>query len=301
MIVVTGQTATGKTKYALKLAKENNGELINCDARQVYQDLNIITGKDLPSNSKFHLVKTIDNFAIGYYHINQSKIWLYDVLSPKKSFSSFWFVKLAKIVIEDLKKEGKNPILVGGSYFYLKHLLYGFDIQVPPNPALRQKLKNKSVEELQQILKEINPKIFNQLNQSDRANPHRLLRKIEIALSNQSNKSYKTNKTNIPYPIIGLRFADKKLLITAIKKRVEERLKKGAIEEVENLLKKGYQPTDPGLNTIGYKQIINYLLGKTTKEEAINQWIVAEVKYAKSQLTFMKKDKNIKWVTVTKI
>jgi len=95
--------------------------------------------------------------------------------------------------------------------------------------------------------------------------------------------------------LIGLKYKDKNKLRQAIKTRVEKRLKQGAIEEVKSLLKKGYKKTDPGLKTIGYQQIISYLEGKVNKEEAIKQWITAEVQYAKRQLTFMKKDKNIQW------
>jgi tRNA dimethylallyltransferase len=295
MIIVTGQTATGKTQLALKLAKKNNGELVNLDSRQIYKELDIITGKDIKPNSKFKIFQSIDGLDIGYYQISKVKIWLYDILSPNQPFSSFQYVNLAKKVVSQIKKNNKVPILVGGSYFYLKHFLYGFDIQVPPNPKLRQELKDKTVTQLQQILQKISPTTFSKLNQSDRANPHRLIRKIEIALSNQSNKSYKTYKTNKTYPIIGLRFSNRQQLVQAIKKRVEQRIKKGAFEEVEFLLKKSYQPLDPGLNTIGYKQLINYFQGKLTKEEAINQWINAEIQYAKRQYTFMKKDPNIEW------
>ena len=90
--------------------------------------------------------------------------------------------------------------------------------------------------------------------------------------------------------LIGLKYKDKNKLRQAIKTRVEKRLKQGAIEEIKSLLKKGYKKTDPGLKTIGYQQIISYLEGKVNKEEAIKQWITAEVQYAKRQLTFMKKD-----------
>jgi tRNA dimethylallyltransferase len=301
MLIVTGQTATGKTQLALELAKKNNGELVNLDSRQIYKELDTITGKDIKPNSKFKIFQSIDGLDIGYYQISKVKIWLYDILSPNQPFSSFQYVNLAKKVVSQIKKNNKVPILVGGSYFYLKHFLYGFDIQVPPNPQLRQQLKDKTVTQLQQMLQKISPTTFSKLNQSDRANPHRLIRKIEISLSNKSNKSYKTNKTNktnMSFSIIGLRFADRQQLVDAIKKRVEKRIKKGAFEEVEFLLKKGYQPLDPGLNTIGYKQLINYFQGRITKEEAIDQWITAEIQYAKRQHTFMKKDRNIQWRNV---
>lgn len=276
MIVITGQTATGKTKLALELAKIHNGELINFDSRQIYKYLNIITGKD----------------------ISKKKIWLYDVVTPDQYFSSFDFVEKAKTIIQSIIKRGKEPILVGGSYFYLKHLLYGFDIQpVPANPRLREKLNNKSVKDLQNILIKLDAQLINQMNNSDKNNPRRLIRKIEIIKSNIKGTVLKGSVLlrSVPDQFIGIKYRDKEDLIKAINLRVEKRLKQGAINEVQSLLEKGYKETDPGMKTIGYQEIIQYLKGKITKKQAVGQWINHEVQYAKRQLTFMKKDKNIKW------
>ncbi|MEK7110115.1 MAG: tRNA (adenosine(37)-N6)-dimethylallyltransferase MiaA [Patescibacteria group bacterium] len=279
MIIITGQTATGKTKLALELAKNipppGGGELINFDSRQIYKYLDIITGKDIP----------------------KTKIWLYDVVLPNEYFSSFDFVKKVTPIIEDIKKRGKIPILVGGTYLYLKHLLYGFDENnSPPDFKLREKLNSKSVNYLQKMLIKLNKKVFDGLNHSDQLNPRRLIRKIEIT---KSKTKTVLNKTvfikSVPEIFIGLRYKDKSKLRQVIIKRVEKRLKNGAVEEVEKLLKMGYKKTDPGLKTIGYQQIIKYLNKELTKEKAINDWINKEVQYAKRQLTFMKNDKNIKW------
>lgn len=324
MFIITGQTATGKTKLALEYAQKYNGELISCDSRQAYKHLDIITGKDLKQISniskaeqvrfragKYQISKRVNNFDIGFYpisiNLNQSqlisKIWLYDIIDPKQSFSSFDWVKCARWVIENIKKRGKTPIIVGGTYFYLKHLLYGVATEnIPPNWPLRKELENKSVRQLQQILKTLDVQSFNRLNISDKSNPRRLIRKIEIANHpNSTNISYPAYLSNPPnlkknkWKIIGLKFKDKDQLKQAIKNRVDERLKNGAIEEVASLIKKGYRENDPGLKTIGYQQLIAYLQGKLTKEEAIHKWITAEIQYAKRQHTFMKKDPNIKW------
>ena len=125
MIVIVGQTATGKTKLALELAEKHNGELINFDSRQVYKYLDIITGKDLPAE----------------------KVWLYDVVTPDQYFSSFDFTKLATPIIKDIKKRGKTPILVGGTGFYVKGLIDGVEtFGIPPNWELR-----RNTSELKQI------------------------------------------------------------------------------------------------------------------------------------------------------
>lgn len=314
LIIITGQTATGKTKLALEYAQKYNGELINCDSRQIYKYLNIITGKDINkiANSKFKIVNRINNFDIGFYSISTSfnkfqpistKIWLYDVVYPDQYFSSFEYIKLAQKVIKDIISRNKTPILVGGSYFYLKHLLYGFDFQVPPNFKLREELNKKSVSELQQILTNLitnhQTPISNlqPLNQSDWQNPRRLIRRIEILQGTLLKKTVPLRivpKFSIS-KFIGLKYKNKETLKQAITDRVEERLEQGAIDEIKTILKKGYKENNPGLKTIGYKQIIEYLEEKITQEDAIKKWITAEVQYAKRQYTFMKKDKNILW------
>lgn len=286
VIVITGQTATGKTKLALS----KKGVIINSDSRQIYKYLDIITGKDKSR------IKDLG-----------SKILLYDIVDPKEYFSSFDYQKIAIPLVNKILKQGKTPIIVGGTYLYLSHLLYEIDTEnIPPNWKLRKELSNKSVSQLQKKLIQLNVRSFNRLNQSDRNNPQRLIRKIEILTSNknapmgQSTPRQCTLGTKIGLPdikieFIGLRFKKKENLAKAIKDRVEKRLKQGAIEEVKNLLKKGYSEDDPGLKTIGYQQIIKYLNNQLSKEQAIRDWVNKEVQYAKRQYTFMKKDPNIKW------
>ncbi|MFA5770139.1 MAG: tRNA (adenosine(37)-N6)-dimethylallyltransferase MiaA [Patescibacteria group bacterium] len=297
MIIITGQTATGKTKLALELAKKHNGELINFDSRQIYKYLDIITGKDKD-------VLTMKQW-------NNITIWLYDIVTPDQYFSSFDFVKQVSPIIEDIKKRGKTPILVGGTYLYLKHFLYGIDDNnSPPNFELRKKLDLKSVIELQDILKKLSLQSFNRLNNSDVNNPRRLIRKIEI-LTGPVSPSFPSGfasqkvgstppgplKSRHPFQfqIIGLKYKDKSKLRQVIEKRVEERLNNGAIDEVKKLLKMGYKSSDPGMKSIGYQQIIKYLNKEFSKEKAVEDWINKEVQYAKRQLTFMKNDKNISW------
>ena len=295
MIIITGQTATGKTKLALKLAKKHNGELINFDSRQVYKHLDIITGKDKD--------------LITMKQWNNITIWMYDAVMPDQYFSSFDFVKLATLIIKDVEDRNKTPILVGGTYLYLKHFLYGSDYKVPPNFKLREKLNNKSVDYLQKSLISLNPQVFKRLNHSDQLNPRRLIRRIEIVTFHKKVKTpvfeqspgaplsgvRRRKNTVSSFKIIGLRYKDKSKLRLAIEKRVGERLKNGAIDEVKKLLKMGYTENDPGLKTIGYQQIIKFLNKKITEKQAVEDWINKEVQYAKRQLTFMKKDKNIEW------
>jgi len=295
VIVITGQTATGKTNLALVLAQKFNGELINCDSRQVYKKLDIITGKDLPKKAKFIKQTKLHNFNIGYYPFT-TKIWLYDIVDPKQHFSSFDYTQCAKYVINNIFKRGKTPIIIGGTGLYLKHLLYGFDNNIPPNWKLRKHLENKTIEELQRILQQFNNSAIKYLNNSDINNPRRLIRRIEILSSPEiSNHPNLPNIPNLPIDYIGLKFKKKEDLIKKIKERVQKRLDQGAIKEVESLLNRKYSENDPGLKTIGYPQIIKYLKKKLSKDEMVNQWIIKETQYAKRQYTYLKKYFNINW------
>lgn len=287
IIIITGQTATGKTKLALQYAKRYNGELINCDSRQIYKYLDIITGKDKQE-------------------IGQTPIHLYDIVDPKEHFSSYDFKVIAEKVISDIIRRNKMPIVVGGTYLYISHLLYGIETEnIKPNIKLRKELENKTVSELQNILKELNVDEFNKLNQSERNNPRRLIRKIEVAKSRNS-KFFRVDrgaaeralspskKFNIE--LLALRFKKKEQLAKAIQQRVEKRLKQGAVEELKKLLDKGYKLTDPGLKTNGCKEIAEFISDKITQNQLVDQWTTAETQYAKRQYAFMKRDKNIRWI-----
>lgn len=272
MIVITGQTATGKTSLALTMACKCDGELVNADSRQIYRGLDVITGKDLEqlraSGIPFHL---------------------FDIADPKKRFSSHEYVKAAAAVIDDIRRRGKTPIIVGGTYLYIKQLLYGFDVAVAPDEKLRKQLDGMLVTELQEML---SPRPED-INDSDWNNPRRLIRRIEIARSPHavpvSGATYKT------VTMIGLMHKNREALTLAIRQRVSKRIAQGAIDEVIGLIGRGYTDNDPGLETIGYRQLFSFIQGKITKEQAITEWTVRETQYAKRQYTFMKKDVNIVW------
>jgi tRNA dimethylallyltransferase len=281
-IVITGQTATGKTEVAIEIAKKQNGEIICADSRQVYKYLDIVTGKD---KEKFKEA-TIP-------------VWGLDLIDPNVIFSSHEFAEYATQKINDITSRNKTPIIVGGSYLYIKHLLYGFDVRVGPDATLRDRLEKMSVEELQAHVEVLFKKnnIENPMNQSDWHNPRRLIRKIEI-LRSESIKETEKNDTNLEaknVELIGLQHKTKELLIERITSRVEKRIVAGAIDEVKSMLAKGFKPADPGMLTIGCKQIVDFLEGETTEEQMRKEWITKEVQYAKRQYTFMKQNASIEW------
>ncbi len=312
VVIITGQTATGKTSLALKKAREENGELINADSRQIYKKLNILTNKDL-TNHIFHKKQKIGDFDIGYYNLQPKtynlpiKIWLYDIVDPKQFFSAYHFEQLTVPLLKQILALGKTPIIVGGTYFYIQYLLYQKNIkQEEPNWELRHELALKTVSELQDILQKLNPEVFDELNESDWKNPRRLMRRIEMAeagrISPQMNTGSILLESKIGEPLtieyLGLHYKDKKRLHTAIDKKIEDRIQHDAVEEVEKLVKEGYTEKDPGMKTNGYPEFMAYLKGEITKEQAIKKWRIKECQYAKRQYSFMKKDKNIHWIEV---
>lgn len=307
IIFLTGQTATGKTELALKIASEQNGELINSDSRQIYKYLDIISGKDL-TNTRYSEQEKIENFSIGTFTFDTQShpnLWLYDIITPDQNFSSFDYQTCALHVLELILKKSKTPIVVGGTYFYLYHLLYDVETEsIQPNWELRKKLEKASVTDLQNELKKVNPPLFEELNESEQFNPQRLIRKIEISLQNKNYSQKKLQSTislqhKLSEPIeieyIGLRYKDREAEYKSIQKRVDKRMHEGAIEEVESLLNRGFSAENPGMKTIGYQQMLKYLRGDYSKEEMIQDWIHKEMQYAKRQFTFMKRDRNIIW------
>jgi len=308
LLVICGPTATGKTSLGIELAKKFNGEVVSADSRQVYKEMDIGTGKDI-GNVKCQMsnVKSISNdkLQIGYYEIEGVKVWLYDVVEPDYRFSVADWVKCAEVVIKDIWGRGKLPILVGGTGFYIKALIDGIEsLGIPPDWELRKELSNYQIIELSNLLKKLDPEKWKKMNQSDRNNPRRLIRAIEIAkkIPNSPPKTAgppsaeKLKINNLL--VIGLR-APYRLLYQRIDQRVEERVEKGIIEEIQKLIKKGYNWENSALGaTIGYKEWRPFFEGKASKEEIIQRWKFAEHAYARRQMTWFKKNKRICWFDI---
>ena len=270
VLFITGQTGTGKTDLALSLAKKYNGELVSFDSRQAYKNLDIITGKEY----------------------TDPKTWMLDVYNPKEIITAHDYCEKATLMISDILKRGKLPIVVGGTVFYIKSFLYGVsDFTGEPDWNLRNELEEKSVLELQNILKDLNSEVFELMNNSDVNNKRRLIRKIEIFQS-QKSKVKSQNQNSKPKKfdslVIGL-YREKEELVELVENRIEKRIEMGAFAEIENLLSGGFSFSDPGLNTIGYKQLRDFFENKKTKDEVVLDWKRAEIDYARRQLVFMKK------------
>jgi tRNA dimethylallyltransferase len=300
--VITGQTATGKTSHALQLALKVGGELISVDSRQIYQKLDIITGKDIPNDSKFTRVEDAfplddkQTAQIGYYAVDGVKVWGLDLISIHNRFSAHDFRKVCESILEKYISPTTVPIFVGGTYFYLKALLYGFGVDVAPQWGIRKELEKLSIVQLQNKFRALDAASYEKLNNSDRNNPHRLIRRIEIF--EQGSSSSQKIPLITPLKMIGFKFSSSEKLKKHIENRVQNRLDQGAVKEVQHLLDIGYSADDPGLKTIGYQEIISHLKGEITLDAAIEQWIYSEMHYAKRQVTFMKSNSDIEWTEV---
>ena len=279
LLVICGQTGTGKTSLAIFLAKKFNGELISADSRQVYKGLNIGTGKDL---------KEIERSKI--------KIWGYDLVDPKKNFSVGNYIRFAQKATFDIQKRGKLPILVGGTGLFIKGVIDGIPTAfVPRNLKLRKNLGEKDAGELFEILAQLDPIKAGSMNRSDKLNPRRLIRGIEVVtwgLERKTPRLFKKPKYELL--VIGLQ-ASLGSLSNKIEKRVDKRIKDGVEAEIKKLISSGISWDSQSMTSLGYRQWRDYFEKKVTKEEVINNWKKEELRYAKRQLAWFKKDVRINW------
>lgn len=259
ILIICGPTATGKTKLAAKLVKKFKGELISADSRQVYQGMNIVTGKDRPKGVKIHGL---------------------DLVKPDQEFSVAHFFNYASALINQIIKRKNLPILVGGTGQYLDSLINPpVTINIAPDWSLRGKLETFSARKLLNVLKKLNPAKIESMNHSDQLNPRRLIRAIEVAHSLQG-PTLQANQYDCLW--IGLT-ADKDILDKKISLRVKQRINAGAMLEWQKLIAK-YDQKLPSMSSIGYRELPD-----------VNKWIKAEQQYSRRQLTWFKKNKQIHW------
>lgn len=302
LLVICGPTATGKTLLALKLAKIFNAEIVSADSRQVFRGMDIGTGKDLPAKSKLQNPNDkSEKGDFGYYVVNEVRIWGYDLVDPREEFSASQYINAANEIIKNIQKRGKLPILVGGTGFYIKGVIDGIETSdVPQNKRLRESLMNKNSDELIKILGRTDPFKLESMNLSDRKNPRRLIRAIEVG-------EFKTKYGILPKKrivdinkvlMVGL-IAAKDFLGVNIEERVRDRIKKGLEGEIRTLLKKGIGWNLQSMNTLGYKEWREYFEAKRTRDQVIDKWTQNEKKYAKRQITWFRKEKRIYWFDIS--
>ncbi|MBI2330087.1 tRNA (adenosine(37)-N6)-dimethylallyltransferase MiaA [Candidatus Daviesbacteria bacterium] len=296
LLVILGPTSTGKTDLALRLAKKFNGELVACDSRQVYTGLDIGTGK-LPGQ------EVTVRKGKGLWEMDGVKVWMYDVADSKKQHTVYNYVKDANKVIDSIVKRGKLPIVVGGTGLYLKALLEGLpNLAIPIDLKLRKKLEKLSLEELQKKLQEIASKRWEEMNNSDRQNPRRLIRAIEIL----QNSKVKIQKSKLQLKIqnyhtlkIGL-MAPREVLYQRIDQRVVDRINQGMIDEAEKLHKNGLSLKRMRQLGLEYGGLADFLEGKIQDQQKLIKILQGKIHgYARRQITWFKKEKNVIWFDIT--
>ena len=274
LIVILGSTASGKTDLSIKLAKKFNGEVVSADSRQVYKGMDIGTGKITKKEME----------GIPHY--------LLDVVLPSRKFSVAQYQKLALKNINKILKKNKIPFLVGGSPFYIYSVLESWTFpKLSPDWNLRKKLEKKSCEELFEILKKTDIKRSKDI---DKKNKRRLVRAIEIA---KKLGKVPLLKKEIKFDslIIGIK-KPKQEIKELIEKRLYKRLKQGMIEEVRRLRKQGVSWKRLESFGLEYKWIALYLQKKIDHIGMISLLQKDTEHFDKRQMTWFKKDKNIKWI-----
>ncbi len=275
IIVVLGPTTSGKSELAVSIASDFNGEVVSADSRQVYKGMDIGSGK----------ISKKDMKGIPHYCL--------DIASPKRKFSVAQYQRKAQEAIRDIIKQGKIPILCGGTAFYIKSIIEGVQFpQAVPNWSLRKKLEKKNTKELYEMLKKIDPERSETI---EKDNPRRLIRALEIVL--ETKKPIPFLKTNPEYQplIIGIKKTEKEL-IRKIKKRLDERLKKGMTAEIKKL--KSSRISWKRLESFGleYKWLAKYLQKKITHQEMEDNILRDTRKFSKKQMSWWKNDKRIRWI-----
>lgn len=275
VIAVVGPTASGKTAYSIELAEKIGGEIISADSRLVYKGLDIGTAKPTIEERK----------GIPHYMI--------DIVEPEVEYSAGLYVKEARKCIDDILSRGKSPIIAGGTGLYFRILLEQYDLpEVPPNYQLREELKKLDSTELHSILRNLDSEAADKIYENDKK---KLIRYIEIIKSTGKKISESRGISEPEFDVewIGCNFP-RDILYERINKRVDMMIENGLIEETKQLLNK-HGRINNLLYTIGYQEIISYLDGEMTLDEASALLKQNSRRYAKRQLTWFRKNENIKW------
>ena len=270
LLSVIGPTASGKTSLAVQLALAFDGEVISADSRQVYQGMDIGTGKDLDEYEvdgrkvPFHLIDIVE---AGYK---------YNVFEYQKDFFRVW---------KDCKARNVIPVLCGGSGLYVEAVLKGYKLlAVPVNEELRNSLSCLSLQELAEKLA-----TYKKLhNTTEIDTPKRAIRAIEIEEYYRTHPYEEQELPEIRPLIVGVE-VEREVRRTRITQRLHERLKQGMVEEVRNILAQGVDPEDLIYYGLEYKYLTLYILGKLSYDEMIGQLNVAIHQFAKRQMTWFRK------------
>jgi tRNA dimethylallyltransferase len=285
MIAIVGPTAVGKSELALRLAQHLPLEIISADSRQVYRYMDVGTSK--PSLAERALVP---------HHI-------INVVDPDEDFSLATYHQLALEAFKAVQKRGKLPLLVGGSGLYIWSLVEGWRIpQVPPDREMRRRLEAKAEQgdgrSLHRELEEIDPAAAARISPR---NIRRVVRALEIYYTTGQPPSQLQHKEEPGFSVLVIGLTqERSQLYGRIDERADKMIQGGLVEEVQQLLKKGYSPSLPSMSGIGYRQIVQFLRGEMTLPEAADKIRHETHRLVRHQYAWFRlKDSRIRWFDVT--
>lgn len=284
VIVIGGPTASGKTELGIEVAKCLNGEVISADSMQIYQEMNIGTAKP-----------TIEEMQ-GIKH------YLLDFVHPQTRYSVADYKKDAMSAIKEIQKKGKTPIIVGGTGLYIDSLVQGIDYpQIDTDMQYRQYLEEETqkmgLEKMYQKALEIDEEAAKRISRTDQK---RILRILELYHTTGKTKTQleiesKKNGVAYDYKVFAIDIP-REILYDRINRRVDQMIEKGLIQEVEQLCQKYGTNLPTAMQGIGYKEVVSYLQQEISKEEMIETIKQESRRYAKRQMTWFRKNKDIMWI-----
>ncbi len=287
LVVLAGPTAAGKTNLAVKVARRLRTEIISADSAQVYRYLDIGTAKPSEEEKK-----------AAPHH-------LIDIVDPDHDFTVADYQNRAGKIIKELWQENKLPFMVGGTGLYINAVIknYAFG-QKGANPRIREYYEKEAAKEgpekLHEKLRSLDPESASIIHPKDR---RRIIRALEVYEQEGKPISEQVARTADREPPYKLKFfglyMDRQTLYERIEKRVELMLAAGWLEEVRNLYDRGYRETDPGMQILGYRQLLNYLQGKSSWENTVTEIKKQTRNLAKRQLTWFRREKEIEWMNIS--
>lgn len=277
VLAIVGPTCTKKSSIAIELAKKHPFEIISCDSRLVYKEMDIGTSKPTLEERK----------SIPHHMI--------DVVFPNEDYSVALYKKEAGKLIDNIFKRDKIPLFIGGTGLYLKAVLSGLSIpEVKPDKELRNELKTIPQNKLYKRLSKLDPEAAKKIHENDNL---RTVRALEVIYTTGKLFSEQKKKKDLPFNVkwIGLTYKDRDLHAEQIKNRTKMFLSNGFIDEVKTLLNK-YGELQLFKDTIGYAEVIDHLNGKFDKDKMIEMIALSTKQFAKRQMTWFRANKDINWI-----
>ncbi|MBE6975446.1 MAG: tRNA (adenosine(37)-N6)-dimethylallyltransferase MiaA [Ruminococcaceae bacterium] len=284
IICIAGPTASGKTALAVEIAKRTGGEVVSCDSMQIYRRMDIGTAKP-----------TVEEMQGIPHH-------MIDICEPGEDFSVSRYCRMATPIVDDILARGKTAIIAGGTGLYMDSLIRGGDFAPCPATGHREKLEARLTAEgldpLLSELKAIDPAAADR----SQGNPRRIIRALEVYYETGETITAHDLRTQAQPPRyapvwLGLDFADRAELYGRIDRRVEIMLEMGLLDEIRRLLAEGIPEDATAMQAIGYKEFVSALAGRSSMASAVEEVQKGSRRYAKRQLTWFRRNKNMHWLT----